>query len=100
MHGEWNGLQTLFLKDCPYAYHIHCLAHRLVLLAAARDVSPIHNFFTKLELIVNIITASPKRHDQLSIAQTLNIANQVFNHEIETSILNQIGVSFTTSSRY
>ena len=20
MHGEWNGLQAFFLKDCPYAY--------------------------------------------------------------------------------
>ena len=26
MCGEWNGLQALFLKDCPYAYYIHCMA--------------------------------------------------------------------------
>ena len=23
MRGEWNGLQALFLKDCPYAYYVH-----------------------------------------------------------------------------
>ncbi|XP_075654685.1 uncharacterized protein LOC142624827 [Castanea sativa] len=27
MRGEWNGLQALFLKDCPYAYYVHCMAH-------------------------------------------------------------------------
>ena len=27
MRGEWNGLQVLFLKDCPYAYYVHCFAH-------------------------------------------------------------------------
>ena len=29
MRGAWNGLQALFLKDCPYAYYVHCFAHRL-----------------------------------------------------------------------
>ena len=26
MRGEWNG--ALFLNDCPYAYYVHCFAHR------------------------------------------------------------------------
>ncbi|KAJ3705062.1 hypothetical protein LUZ61_008767 [Rhynchospora tenuis] len=25
MRGEWNGLQALILKDCPYAYYVHFL---------------------------------------------------------------------------
>lgn len=29
MRGLWNGLQALFIKDCPYSYYIHCFAHRL-----------------------------------------------------------------------
>ena len=29
MRGAWNGLQALFLNDCPYAYYVHCFAHRL-----------------------------------------------------------------------
>ncbi|XP_073298470.1 uncharacterized protein [Primulina huaijiensis] len=32
MRGEWNGLQALFLKDSPFAYYIHCFAHRLQLM--------------------------------------------------------------------
>ena len=27
MHGAWNGLQALFMQDCPYAYYVHCFAH-------------------------------------------------------------------------
>ena len=26
MRRAWNGLKTLFLKDCPYAYYVHCFA--------------------------------------------------------------------------
>ncbi|KAI3445300.1 hypothetical protein Pfo_001965 [Paulownia fortunei] len=26
MRGEWNGLQALFLNECPYAYYVHCFA--------------------------------------------------------------------------
>lgn len=29
MSDAFNGLQALFLKDCPYAYYVHCFAHRL-----------------------------------------------------------------------
>ncbi|XP_027158393.1 zinc finger MYM-type protein 1-like [Coffea eugenioides] len=35
MHGEWNGLQALFIQECPYAYYIHCFAHRLQLTLVA-----------------------------------------------------------------
>ena len=31
MRGEWNGLKALVSNDCPYAYYIHCFAHRLQL---------------------------------------------------------------------
>ncbi|KDO39057.1 hypothetical protein CISIN_1g043240mg, partial [Citrus sinensis] len=40
MAGEWNGLQSLFLNDCPYAYYVHCFAHRiqLILVAVSKEV--------------------------------------------------------------
>lgn len=40
MRGEWNGLQALILKECPYAYYVHCMAHKLqlALVAASREV--------------------------------------------------------------
>ncbi|XP_025678039.1 uncharacterized protein [Arachis hypogaea] len=94
MRGEWNGLQVLVLKDCPFAYYIHCLAHRLqlALVSAAKEVCYVHQFFSKLTLIVNVVTVSPKRHDQLRVAQANNAANLIANDQIVTgSGLNQIG---------
>ncbi|KAL5784586.1 hypothetical protein ACOSQ2_006978 [Xanthoceras sorbifolium] len=67
MRGEWNGLQALFIKDCPSAYYIHCFAHRLqlALIAIAKDVHDIWLFFSKLNSIINFVSASFKRHSQL-----------------------------------
>ncbi|XP_074266378.1 uncharacterized protein LOC141589643 [Silene latifolia] len=31
MRGQFNGLQALFQRECPYAYYVHCFAHRLQL---------------------------------------------------------------------
>jgi hypothetical protein len=47
IHGEWNGLQALFINDCPYTYYVHCLAHQLqlALIATAREISDVHTFF-------------------------------------------------------
>jgi hypothetical protein len=43
MKGELNGLHALFLRECPYAYYVHCYAHRLqlALVAVAKEVVPI-----------------------------------------------------------
>ncbi|KAI9174479.1 hypothetical protein LWI28_017922 [Acer negundo] len=51
IRGEWNGLQVLFLKDCPYAYYIHCFAYRLqlALVVVAKEVHDIWLFFFKIE---------------------------------------------------
>ena len=66
MRGEWNGLQVLFINDCPYTYYVHCLAHQLqlALIAAAREISYVHTFFQNLIFIINIISASCKRNDE------------------------------------
>ena len=50
MRGMWNGLQALILNDCPYAYYIHCFAHRLqlALVKASKQVAPISGLFYKI----------------------------------------------------
>ena len=68
MRGEWNGFQALFLKDCPYAYYVHCMAHRLqlALVTASREVKDVHQFFDHLVNIINIVVvASSRRNDEL-----------------------------------
>ncbi|XP_025669803.1 uncharacterized protein [Arachis hypogaea] len=86
MRGEWNSLQALFLKDSPQAYYVHCFAHRLqlALVAASREVLQIHEFFTQLNSIITIVSASSKRHDQLQEAQAIENANLVAQNELET----------------
>ena len=48
MRGMWNGLQALILNDCPYAYYIHCFAHRLqlALVKVSKQVNAISHFFS------------------------------------------------------
>jgi hypothetical protein len=86
MCGEWNGVQALFINDCPYAYYVHCLAHQLqlALIAAAREISDVHTFFQNLVLIINIVSASCKRNDKLQAFQATKIEHLVDIGEIET----------------
>ena len=44
MRGERNGLQALFFKECPYAYYVHCMAHRLqlALVIVSREVKVVN----------------------------------------------------------
>ena len=62
----------------------------MALIAASREVIPIHQFFSKLSGIVNIVGSSCKQHDQLQVAQAAEI-QRLFRFELETSKgLNQI----------
>ncbi|XP_042467557.1 zinc finger MYM-type protein 1-like [Zingiber officinale] len=94
MCGAFNGLQALFLKDCPYAYYIHCFAHRLqlALVAAAENEISIWLFFSNLTTIVNLVTSSSKRNAELQSAQVNEITRSVVPGERETGRgANQIG---------
>ncbi|XP_062093088.1 uncharacterized protein LOC133798644 [Humulus lupulus] len=94
MRGEWNGLQDLICNECPYAYYIHYLAHclQLALVAASREVTPVHHFFSNLVFIINIASASCKRNDELKEPQVVKPATKTANDEIESGRgLNQIG---------
>ncbi|XP_019442248.1 PREDICTED: zinc finger MYM-type protein 1-like [Lupinus angustifolius] len=94
MRGEWNGLQALFLKDCSHAYYVHCFAHRLqlALVAASREVIVVHEFFSKLTFIVNIMCSSSKRHDELQAVKSAELEHLLEIDELITSKgENQIG---------
>ncbi|KAL7109055.1 hypothetical protein ACP275_06G151700 [Erythranthe tilingii] len=94
MRGEWNGLEALFLKDCPYAYYVHCFAHRLqlALVTASKELILVQQFFTKLDSIVNIVGASTKRNGELLTAQQAEISRLISISELETGKgANQIG---------
>ncbi|XP_027915183.1 zinc finger MYM-type protein 1-like [Vigna unguiculata] len=94
MMGEWNGLQALFLNDNPYAYYVHCFAHRLqlALVAASREVIPVHQLFSNVAFIVNVVYSSSKRHDELQAIELDGITQLLEMGELETGKgKNQIG---------
>ena len=94
MRGEWNGLQALFFKDCPYAYYVHCMAHRLqlALVTASREVKDVYQFFDHLINIIYIVVGSSKCNDELQHAQAEQVENMIASNEIETGRgANQIG---------
>lgn len=79
-------MQALFLRECPYAYYIHCYAHRLQLglVAASKEVVPAAQFFQKLLFVVNIVDSSAKCHDELHDAQLDELARLLAIDDIET----------------
>ncbi|KAH9763600.1 TTF-type domain-containing protein [Citrus sinensis] len=86
MRGAWNGLQALFLKDCPYAYYIHCFAHQrqLTLVGASNDVLDVCLFFSALGLIVNVLTSSAKRLSELKYVWEAEIIDLIASGEVQT----------------
>lgn len=93
MRSEWNELQPLISNDCLYAYYIHCFAHRLqlALVVTLKEVIHVHQFFTDLSFIVNIVCASCNRFKELQISQIVEIAYLIEINKIESGIgLNQI----------
>jgi hypothetical protein len=94
MRGEWNGLKALILNECPYAYYVHCMAHQLqlALVASSREVHEVHNFFQNAIQIINVVSASPKRTDQLLAKQAEDIEREIELGELDTGKgANQIG---------
>ncbi|KAJ4807146.1 zinc finger MYM-type-like protein [Rhynchospora pubera] len=94
MRGEWNGLQALILKEYPYAYYVHCMAHQLqlALIAASREVYKVHNFFQNAIFIINVVSVSAKRNDELLKNQAEEIVRAVELGELESGRgANQIG---------
>ncbi|XP_021730794.1 uncharacterized protein LOC110697724 [Chenopodium quinoa] len=94
MRGEWNGLKALFMEERHYAYYVHYLAHQLqlALIATAREVAEVHDFFKDLIFIVNDVSSSSKRHDELQASQIAELENLIEIEEVETGKgLNQIG---------
>jgi len=68
-------LQALFLSDCPRAYYVHCFAHRLqlALVAASQEIVYIHELFSNLNFIINVVGASCKHHDELQAAKITHL---------------------------
>jgi hypothetical protein len=56
----------------------------LAFIAAAREIFDVHTFFQNLIFIINIVSASCKRNDELWAFQTATIEHLIDIGEIET----------------
>jgi hypothetical protein len=65
MRGEFNGLQSLIMRENPSAYYVHCFAHQLqlVLVAVVRKHEGVSEFFTKIYDLLTVVGGSAKRRD-------------------------------------
>ncbi|CAN1310628.1 Zinc finger MYM-type protein 1 [Linum perenne] len=86
MSGKFNGLRALFLRDCPYAYFVHCFAHKLqlTLVASAKACDPVWDFFSLLDCIINIVKSSPKRIMELQAIHKRDIDGMLKSGEIQS----------------
>ncbi|XP_008222237.1 PREDICTED: zinc finger MYM-type protein 1-like [Prunus mume] len=86
MCGSWNGLQALFLQDCPYAYYVHCFSHclQLALNGVAKDVKVVWRFFSMLTNIVNFVSAFAKRCNELNLIRKVELKELLDSREFET----------------
>ncbi|XP_028115985.1 zinc finger MYM-type protein 1-like [Camellia sinensis] len=97
MRGEWNGLQALFLKDCPYAYYVHCFADRLqlALITVAKDEPNVWQFFSHLSCIVNRVASSSKCLGELKSFHRSVVENMLASGERQSGKrANQIGTLY------
>jgi hypothetical protein len=84
MRGEFHGLQRRILDENPYAFYIHCFAHQLqlVVVSVAKCCSSVIDFFKYINLIVNIVNVSCKRHDQLAQCHHDNLVQRLENDDM------------------
>jgi hypothetical protein len=86
MRGEFNGLQKKILDINPYAFYVHCFAHRLqlVVVSVASSCSSIHNFFESISGIVNTSSSSCKRRDVLTEQHHQHILDMLESGEVSS----------------
>ena len=67
MRGEFNGLQSLIIRESSSAYYVHCFAHQLqlVIVATVRKHKGISNFLTRISMLLNVVGGSAKRRDMI-----------------------------------
>ncbi|KAK4258236.1 hypothetical protein QN277_007708 [Acacia crassicarpa] len=67
MSGQFSVLKSLILDENKSAYYVHCFAHQLqlALVACAKKVYALTDFFNFIPLVCNAVGASCKRADIL-----------------------------------
>ncbi|KAH7690019.1 P-loop containing nucleoside triphosphate hydrolase protein [Dioscorea alata] len=92
MHGEFNGLKSLILKENEFAFYIYCFAHQLqlTLVEVAKNEDSIASLFQNVGCLLNVVGASCKRYDILRKIQAYIVIEALKNDELASGkCLNQ-----------
>ena len=92
MAGEFNGLQAKIMRENSSAYFVHCFAHKLnlVVVAIAKKIFDVGDFFDMISLLVTVVGSSCKRKDKLRENHREEVRKAIGKGEIATgSGLNQ-----------
>ncbi|XP_059435181.1 uncharacterized protein LOC132168112 [Corylus avellana] len=88
-----NGISDVLSHRCLDIQNIRGQGYNgAALLAASREVSSVHEFFTNLNFVINVASASSKCHDQLQVVHATQIPHMRPIGKLETGKwANQIG---------
>jgi hypothetical protein len=92
MRGEFNGLQSLIMRESRTAYYVHCFAHQLqlVVVAVVRKHKGRSNFLTRISILLNVVGGSAKRRDMIRDINAEELRKALGCGQLETGIgLNQ-----------
>ncbi|XP_019056423.1 PREDICTED: zinc finger MYM-type protein 1-like [Tarenaya hassleriana] len=84
MKGEFNGLRSLISRENRAAYYVHCFAHQLqlVVVAVAKELFDVGNFFDMISLLLNVVGGSCKRKDMIRESHRIKVNEKINNGEI------------------
>ncbi|PUZ66863.1 hypothetical protein GQ55_3G377900 [Panicum hallii var. hallii] len=92
MRCEFNGLQSLIMRESRIAYYVHCFAHelQLVVVAVVRKHKGISNCLTRISILLNVVGGSAKRRDMIRDINAEELRKALGCGQLETGIgLNQ-----------
>jgi hypothetical protein len=92
MSGEFNGLQAKIMRENSLAYYVHCFAHKLqlVVVAIAKKIFDVGDFFDMISVLLNVVGSSCKRKDKLRENHQEEVRKAIGKGEIGTGTgLNQ-----------
>ncbi|XP_061364098.1 uncharacterized protein LOC133307586 [Gastrolobium bilobum] len=86
MSGQFSGLKSLILVENNSAYYVHCFAHQLqlALVACAKKVYALTDFFNFIPLLCNAVGASCKRADILREKQFDEIVKSIASDDVQS----------------
>jgi hypothetical protein len=64
MRGEFNGLQSLIMRENSSTYFVHCFVHQLqlVIVAIVRKHKGISDFLTKISILLDAVVGLPREN--------------------------------------